>query len=340
MIGRTIELLPEPQPEEHRYDVISVDDHVTEPPPVFEGRIEAKYADRAPRLAEDESGGLIWAYEDGEMHDAGLSAAAGRPQSALGFEPIRYEEIREGCWDIHARVRDMDLDGVVASVTFPSMCGFAGRKFSASKDPGLGLACVRADNCWHLEEWASAYPGRVIPMQLAWQPDPKIAAREVERNAERGFRAVTFRDILQRLGYPSINEPVWDPFLQACQDKKTVICLHTDSAGSVLSTGKMLRFSSRRRSSLAGRSWRRWSGSGHSCRLRGRIGTYLLRTCCGGTSGSACRTTHRRCRPWIASEQTTSCSRLTTRTQTLLGHTPKACSLGVWRAWTTLLPGR
>jgi N-acyl-D-amino-acid deacylase len=67
---RRAQLLPEPEPEEHRYDVISVDDHVTEPPNVFTGRIEARYADRAPRLSQDESGGLVWAYEDGEMHDA------------------------------------------------------------------------------------------------------------------------------------------------------------------------------------------------------------------------------------------------------------------------------
>jgi len=236
MTERKIELLPEPAPEEHRYDVISVDDHVTEPPNVFEGRIEARFSGRAPRLVDDPSGGLVWAYEDGEMHDAGFGSVVGRPQSAWRHEPIRYEEIRKGCWDIHARVRDMDLDGVVSSVTFPSMCGFAGRKFSASKDPALGLACVRAYNRWHLEEWASAYPGRIIPMQLPWLPDPAIAAREVEQNAERGFRAVTFPDIPQRLGYPSIDDRAWEPFLRACQDTQTVICLHTGGAGYVLNT--------------------------------------------------------------------------------------------------------
>lgn len=236
MTERTVALLPEPEPEEHHYDVISVDDHVTEPANLFEGRIEAAYADRAPRLTDDESGGLVWAYEDGEMHDAGFGAVAGRPQSVWRHEPIRYEEIRKGCWDIHARIRDMDLDGITASVTFPSMCGFAGRKLSASKDPALGLACIRAYNRWHLEEWASSYPGRIIPMQLPWLPDPVIAAQEVEQNAERGFRAVTFPDIPQRLGYPSIDDPAWEPFLRACEETQTVICLHAGGAGYVLNT--------------------------------------------------------------------------------------------------------
>src|SRR6266511_77487 len=114
MRARTVNLLPDPEPEDHFCDVLSVDDHVTEPPDVFEGRVEAKYAARAPRLVEDDDRGLVWAYEDGEMHDAGLGAVSGRPQSDWRRDPIRYEEVRKGVWDIHARVRDMDLDGVVA----------------------------------------------------------------------------------------------------------------------------------------------------------------------------------------------------------------------------------
>ena len=95
-------LLPEPTGEPLVCKVISVDDHVTEPPTVFEGRIEAKFADRAPRLVEHASGGLVWAYEDGEMHDSGFGAVAGRPQEDWRHEPIRYEEVRKGVWDIDA----------------------------------------------------------------------------------------------------------------------------------------------------------------------------------------------------------------------------------------------
>jgi predicted TIM-barrel fold metal-dependent hydrolase len=236
MIDRTPNFLPDPQKEDLFHKVISVDDHVTEPPDIFEGRIEAKFADRAPRITEDATGGLVWAYEDGEMHDGGFGAVVGRPQETWRHEPNTYQEVRKGAYDINARIADMDLDGVEASLTFPSMCGFAGRHFSASKDPELGLACVRAYNRWHLEEWAGSYPGRIIPMQLTWLPDPKVAAQEVYANAALGFRAVTFPDLPQRLGYPPINEPVWEPFLKACEETDTVICLHTGSAGYVMNT--------------------------------------------------------------------------------------------------------
>jgi predicted TIM-barrel fold metal-dependent hydrolase len=63
-----------------------------------------------------------------------------------------------------------------------------------------------------------------------------VAAAEVERNAAAGFRAVTFPDLPQRLGLPIIADPVWDPFLRACEQTGTVICLHTGGAGYVMNT--------------------------------------------------------------------------------------------------------
>ena len=96
------------------------------------------------------------------------------------MEPARFDEMRRGCWDIEARVADMDLDGVCASLCFPSLiAGFAGTIFARSTDPELGLACVRAWNDWHLEEWAGTAPDRIIPLQLA------VAARPRDRRRRR-----------------------------------------------------------------------------------------------------------------------------------------------------------
>jgi predicted TIM-barrel fold metal-dependent hydrolase len=40
--------------------------------------------------------------------------------------------MRRGTYDIHARIRDMDIDGVYASLVFPSMVwGFCGQRISA-----------------------------------------------------------------------------------------------------------------------------------------------------------------------------------------------------------------
>ena len=80
--------------------------------------------------------------------------------------------------------------------------------------------------------WAGSYPERIIPLQLAWLRDPEVAAADVRRNAERGFKAVTFPESMNNLDLPSVHTEHWDPFLRACEETQTVVCLHTGS-GSI-----------------------------------------------------------------------------------------------------------
>ena len=213
------------------YTIISVDDHLIEPAHLFEGRMPTHLADRAPRVVEMPDGRETWVYEDGLYPQVGLNAVAGRPKDEWSMEPARFDEMRRGCWDIHARIEDMDLDGVYASLCFPSLiAGFAGTVFSASKDQELGLACVRAWNDWHIDEWAGSYPGRIIPLQIPWLQDPEIAADDIRRNAERGFKAVSFPENPVDLKLPSMHTTHWDPFLRACEETQTVVCLHNASS--------------------------------------------------------------------------------------------------------------
>jgi predicted TIM-barrel fold metal-dependent hydrolase len=220
-----------------RWPIISADDHLIEPPDLFEGRMPLGLVDRAPRIVEDADGTQAWEYEDGRYPNIGLNAVVGRPREEWSMEPARFDEMRRGCWDIDARVEDMDAGGVWASLCFPSLiAGFAGTVFARSQDLELGLACVRAWNDWHLEVWAGTHPGRIIPLQLGWLPDPAVAAREVERNAESGFKAVSFVEQPVNVGLPSLHTDHWDPFLAACEETGTVVCLHTASAAWTAAT--------------------------------------------------------------------------------------------------------
>ena len=224
-------LLPDPEPRPRHYTIISVDDHLIEPADVFEGRVPAALAERAPRVVTFDDGRETWVYEDNFYPQVGLNAVAGRPKAEWSMEPARFDEMRAGCYDIEARVRDMDLDGIYASLCFPSLiAGFAGTIFAKSKDQELGLACLRAWNDWHIDEWAGPHPDRIIPLQLAWLSDPEIAAADVRRNAERGFKAVSFPENPVDLGLPSVHTDHWDPLLRACEETQTVICLHNGSS--------------------------------------------------------------------------------------------------------------
>jgi predicted TIM-barrel fold metal-dependent hydrolase len=227
----TATFLPEPEPRVRNYTIISVDDHLIEPAHCFEGRLPAALQEAAPRIVTFDDGRETWVYEGNLYPQVGLNAVAGRPKNEWSMEPARFDEMRRGCYDIAARVADMDVDGVYASLCFPSLiAGFAGTIFANSKDPELGLAALRAWNDWHIEEWAGPHPDRVIPLQLAWIDDPQVAADDVRKNAERGFKAVSFPENPVDLKRPSIREPYWDPFLRACEETDTVICLHNGSS--------------------------------------------------------------------------------------------------------------
>jgi predicted TIM-barrel fold metal-dependent hydrolase len=226
-------LLPDPEPREIRHTIVSVDDHLVEPPGMFDGRLPRRLADRAPRVVETEEGHEVWQFDGQLFFQVGLNAVVGRPREDWLVEPTRFDEMRPGCFDPGARVRDMDINGVWASVNFPSqITGFCGRVFSRCSDPELGLAVTRAWNDWFFEDWYGAAPERFVPMGITYLGDGEQAAAEIRRNADRGFTAVTLPEQPHRVGMPPIyDRSFWDPIIQACAETDTVVCLHVGSTG-------------------------------------------------------------------------------------------------------------
>jgi predicted TIM-barrel fold metal-dependent hydrolase len=229
----TIELLPDPPAADVAFTVISVDDHLVEPRHLFEGRMPAHLAERAPYIKTTSKGNEVWVFDDQVFPQVGLNAVVGRSrEDSTPLEPVRYDQMRRGCWDPKARVEDMDLAGIWASVNFPSqLTGFCGRVYSACSDPELGKACVRAWNDWFAEEWREPYPDRYVGLGIVYLADAEEAAREIRRNAARGFHAVSLPEQPHRMGYPSLHSGWWDPVLEACVETGTVACLHVGSSG-------------------------------------------------------------------------------------------------------------
>ena len=136
----------------------------------------------------------------------GLNAVVGRPREDWVVEPTRFDEMRPGCYEIDARVRDMDINGVWASVNFPSqITGFCGAVFSRCSDPELGLAVTRAWNDWFYDEWYSPHPDRIVPdghhvpRRLRRRARPRSAATR-----RAGSRAVTLPEQPHRIGMEPI----------------------------------------------------------------------------------------------------------------------------------------
>ncbi len=218
--------------------LVSVDDHVVEPPDLFEGRLTDDNASRAPKLIRKESGIDVWAFEGQELPNIGLNAVAGRPPEEYAMDPQSFDDMRTGCYDIHDRVKDMNANGLLGSMCFPSFPQFCGQLFTrtAKHDEAFAEALVRAYNDWHIESWCGAYPGRFIPLSIPMMWDPEKMAAEVHRVADKGCHAVTFSENPVHLGHPSIHSGYWDPFFAAAEECDTVVCVHIGSSSKMVIT--------------------------------------------------------------------------------------------------------
>lgn len=209
--------------------LVSVDDHVCEPPDLFEKHVPARYRDRAPRMVHRSDGTDVWVYEGQQVPNVGLNAVAGRPPEEYGIEPTSLSQLRPGCYDVNARIDDMNANGVLGSLCFASMTGFTGELFTRAADKKLSEIMVQAYNDWHVDEWCGSHPGRFIPLGLPMMWDPEATAREIHRLASKGCHAVTFPDRPAGLGLPSIHSEHWEPIWRACDETGTVICIHIGS---------------------------------------------------------------------------------------------------------------
>jgi predicted TIM-barrel fold metal-dependent hydrolase len=237
--------------------IISVDDHVVEPPDLWTSRLPAKWQDKAPRVERDRGvfhiqGGSFsfekgnpegdwgdwWIYDDLIYPFPKLSAAVGFEN--LDAEPVTFDDIRPGCWKQKERLEDMDANHMEASICYPNVLPrFCGQAFLERADKELALLCVQAYNDWIIDEWCAGDGyGRLIPLTLIPLWDPELAAKEIRRCADKGSHAVAFTENPTPLGLPSVHDVNrhWDPFFRACEETDTIINMHIGSSSRMPST--------------------------------------------------------------------------------------------------------
>src|SRR5690606_31509120 len=110
--------------------VVSVDDHIIEPPDMWDKHLPASLKDKAPRIVSRD-GTDTWLYEGREMPNVALNAVVGRTPEEYGFEPVGYSQIRKGTYDLKARIDDMNADGSLATLTFPTLARILGHALQA-----------------------------------------------------------------------------------------------------------------------------------------------------------------------------------------------------------------
>ena len=244
--------------------IISVDDHVVEPPHVWQTYLPERYREQGPRVEREKWGpfvhkpgaryrntvdpdgkeGDFWIFEDEVIYvhksfvAIPLSATPDGDvknfdRTVMQMVPITYDEMRPGCYDREARIEDFDLNWVDGSLPFPPFPRFCGQTFLEAKDHDLGLACVRAYNDWMVEEWCEPSRGYNIPLCIMPLWDAQLAAQEIERMAAKGVHAFCFSEIPTRLKLPSIHSGEWDPMFAAADANDIVLCMHVGSSSTM-----------------------------------------------------------------------------------------------------------
>jgi len=200
-----------------KYFIVSADEHVNEPAGLWFERMDKRYHERLPRVITDASG-VQWRVCEGYRPDRlRLSELEGEDlvRQKAGADPVE-------------RLRDMEQDGIDASVLFPNK----GLAMWATPDSAFAMAQCRVYNDWAWETFG-AYNDRMSPAAALATGDLEGSIAEVERVAGLGFRALTLpcKPIwgAHDVEHPNYNLPHFDRLWAAIQAADLPITFHVST---------------------------------------------------------------------------------------------------------------
>ena len=204
--------------------LISVDDHILEPPNLWVDRVAAKDRDRAPHMEVDDNGMDVWVYDGKRMPSSGLSAVVGKSKEEFSPEPLNLlRDAARAATTPRRASRTWTAPVCLRRCAFRLCTRFCGQLFMEASDREFGFECLQIYNDWLVEEWCGAAPGRYIPLMLIPMWDPALAVKEMERMAAKGVTAFAFSENPEPLGLPTIHDVdhYWEPVMAAANELET-----------------------------------------------------------------------------------------------------------------------
>jgi predicted TIM-barrel fold metal-dependent hydrolase len=221
----------------NKYLTVDADGHVVEPPWMWQEYLEPAYREYAPTVVKLDDGNE-WVIAsrralpgDIAQGTAGVSSnnlpSMSMPTAAALIAGRDWVEHRskpfrtgiKGAYDPHARIPDMEQDGIDMATLYPTtMLGFVA-------DPGYSGARCRAYNNW-LADYVKPYPKRLFGVASVPLPDIPASITELKRAVkDLGFKGVFLRP------NPYVeNTPFYSPFYSAfwaeCQALNIPVGLH------------------------------------------------------------------------------------------------------------------
>ncbi|MGH7878767.1 MAG: hypothetical protein ACREQD_04655, partial [Candidatus Binataceae bacterium] len=115
--------------------IIDADGHIVEPRTFWNDYVEPQYRERLPRIIKDSDGVDRFVVGDKVATNNAYSPAAMCIPGGLAtpdlMRKLSWDDLRPGSFDPHARLKDMDSEGIDVSVRFHSI----GLMFVGVKDP-------------------------------------------------------------------------------------------------------------------------------------------------------------------------------------------------------------
>jgi uncharacterized protein len=203
---------------------------------------------RAPRLGTTSDGAEVLQLGEQEITDngpgrrrvkVGATGAIGAREGTVSVL-IKYAEGRAGGFDPHARIPDMDAEGIDAAFLYPSLGLFLG----AVEDPELAAAICRAYNRW-LADYCRPYPDRLFGVAMLPMQAVDLAVQELRFAVrELGFRAGFVRP--NPYNGRVLHSRDYDPLWAEAQELHVALGIHS-GAESGQPTLAMDRFEGDRR---------------------------------------------------------------------------------------------
>jgi len=213
------------------YNVIDADGHVTEPPNLWEEYMEPRFREGCPKLITIDDGHEILRIE----YDDAIDLSRGKQRitfGAVGAFGARdgsvkpngpYLQGRKGGFDPHARIPDMDAEGIDAAFLYPSL----GLFFGSIKDPVFAAAAARAYNRW-LADYCKPYPERLFGAAMLPMQSVEMAVQEMRYAAkELDFHAGFIRP--NPYNGRALHDPEYDPLWTEAQEINFSIGIHGGS---------------------------------------------------------------------------------------------------------------
>ena len=195
--------------------MVSSDSHVNIPIEAWQTYLDPQFRELAPRIERTDEGDFE-VFQGQRKPLAGIANMAGRKPEQYSATIRRLDDARHGAWDPVERIKDQDIDGILAEVLY------FGGPIKNAQDTGLRLNSYRGYNRW-LADFCSHDPKRLVGVAAIPADSPELAIAEIKAAKELGLRGAML-DLFPTEG--SYAEDGWDAMWKALVEAGFPASLH------------------------------------------------------------------------------------------------------------------